>query len=268
MPVEVIHFNPKRREKGVAGRIFFKRRRIRNFGDLIGPALVRGLLDKFDLEDPHEHKRLVAVGSIMSLTQPGDVVWGTGVNGKSMGLGAAPDLDIRAVRGPRTRDLLIAKGARVPKVFGDPALLWPILWPRHHYLTGIRRESDLSPVTVVPNFNDLDTMRPFEGAISPLGEPHDIIGTIARSRFVCGSSLHAIIIAEAYGIPARLLISKTEHPFKYDDYYSGTGRDIFAPAATVEEALEMGGEAPVKFDSDTLLATFPQDLFQKKLRPS
>ena len=46
------------------------------------------------------------------------------------------------------------------------------------------------------------------------------------------SSLHGIVIAEAYGVPAVLVASSTEPVFKYEDYYAGTGRELPAPAAT------------------------------------
>ncbi|WP_346793949.1 polysaccharide pyruvyl transferase family protein, partial [Klebsiella pneumoniae] len=49
---------------------------------------------------------------------------------------------------------------------------------------------------------------------------------IVNSKFVISGSLHGIIIAEAYGIPAIFLDNNSgESRFKYDDYYFGSGRD-------------------------------------------
>lgn len=258
MPVEVVHFNPRRRRPGLLGRVLPKRP-LDNFGDLIGPALVERIVAERGLQQPAETTRLVTVGSIMRLTQPGDVIWGSGVNGKSMDTGASPALDIRAVRGPHTRAMLLETGAHVPEVYGDPALLWPRYFPRESYLDG----GDLRAITVVPNLNDRASVAG-PNVVSPLGDLHDIVRRIAQSEFVCGSSLHGIVIAEAFGIPARLIRSGVEPSFKYDDYYAGTGRASYSVAATVDEAVAMGGESPPVFDSDALLAAFPADIYARE----
>lgn len=258
MPVDVVHYNPPLRRPGLL-KYLLPKRPIGNFGDLIGPIIVGQMVEQFGLRQPSGERRLVAVGSIMKLTQPGDVVWGAGVNGKSMSAGAAPDIDVRAVRGPRTRDLLVSLGTRVPEIYGDPALLWNRFWPRDWYRLKEPQRAHRA-VTVIPNFHDLPLVRDRD-TLSPLGDPHDLAREIAFSDFVCGSSLHGVILAESFGIPARLVVSSTEPSFKYDDYYSGTGRSSYTPAASVKEAIEMGGEPPAVFDADALLRAFPQDLY-------
>ncbi|MFV0373222.1 polysaccharide pyruvyl transferase family protein [Microbacterium sp.] len=198
----------------------------------------------------------------MKLTRPGDVVWGTGLNGKSMSVGAAPHLDIRAVRGPLTREALCRVGATVPEVFGDPGLLWASLWPREAYLSG----TSPSGPAVVQNMHDhpmdVDSAR----VISPIGQPHDVIAQIARSEFVCGSSLHGIVIAESFGIPARLVLPQREPLFKYRDYYEGTGRADPRPAESVAEALRLGGERAPVWNPQELLGSFPYDLWRDSPR--
>jgi pyruvyltransferase len=85
-----------------------------------------------------------------------------------------------------------------------------------------------------------------------------VIEKILDSKFVISSSLHGVIVAEAYGIPAKLLrIAETEPLFKFNDYYAGTGRDHFEFATSVEEALQMGGEEPFKCDLEALYNSFP-----------
>ncbi|WP_456284713.1 polysaccharide pyruvyl transferase family protein [Microbacterium sp. JZ70] len=257
MPVEVVHFNPLRRRPGPVGRVL-PRKRLNNFGDLIGPIIVERLVAEFGLTEPTERRRLVAVGSIMKLTRSGDTVWGTGVNGKSMDAGAAPDIDVRAVRGPHTRRALLDRGTAVPEVYGDPALLWPRFWPLEEY----RRNSSVPrrAVSVVPNFHDRGAMTG-PNVIDPLQDPFTVIEQIAQSDFVCGSSLHGIALAEAFGIPARLIEPGAEPAFKYLDYYAGTGRSSYRAAGSVEEALNLGGERPIDFDAEALVAAFPRDLW-------
>jgi len=83
---------------------------------------------------------------------------------------------------------------------------------------------------------------------------------------VISSSLSGIIIAEAFGIPARLLRienqSNTEDLFKYRDYYYGTNRFEFKCATSIEEALEMMGEPAPACDLEKLVKAFPFDLFE------
>ncbi len=77
-----------------------------------------------------------------------------------------------------------------------------------------------------------------------------------------GSSLHAIVVAEAFGIPSRVVESKVEHHFKYADYYAGTGRGSYSPAATVREAVRAGGEPLPNLSVQPLLDAFPADLWR------
>lgn len=259
MPVSVIHFNTtKPIGRGYLRRWRGPREPLNNFGDMLAPELVSRIVAQRGLQERATDRRLVTVGSIMSLTKPGDVVWGTGVNGKSMSVGAAPALDVRAVRGPRTAALLRRVGAQVPAVYGDPALLWSRYWTRQSYaLDGVQARG----VIVVPNYNDLARYREDDRVVSPRQDFHTVIGEIARSDFVCGSSLHAIVLAESFGIPARLIRSRAEPRFKYDDYYAGTGRPCYRAARSIEEAIVLGGEPAPQFDAEALLASFPNDLW-------
>lgn len=258
MPVEVVHFNPTRKRPGVIGKLA-PARPVRNFGDLIGPLIVEAIVKQKGLNSNEGTARLLTVGSIMHFGLPGDVVWGTGINGKEPGVPSATSLDVRAVRGPRTRDALLKLGADVPPVYGDPALLWPLFWGREYYER--EGQTEPTPYTVVPNLHDRTKTRG-RNVLSPIGDPHAIINRIVSSRFVCGSSLHGIILAEAFGIPARLIVPGKETLFKYEDYYAGTGRQSFQPARTVAEAIQLGGEPPVQFDSAALLKAFPADLWK------
>ena len=103
----------------------------------------------------------------------------------------------------------------------------------------------------------------WENIVYPTEPWNEIIEKILDSRFVISSTLHAIILAEAYGIPARMLrVSKNEPFFKYQDYYLGTNRPNFQYAESVDEALEMGGEAPFKCDLKKLYEAFPFDYWE------
>jgi pyruvyltransferase len=266
--INVVHWNPSRPVvAGRLGKLIPIKKPINNFGDLLGPIIVDRIVELLGLqrpEDDREEKRLLAVGSILRLARTGDVVWGIGANGKSLdGAFAFDSLDVRAVRGPLTAEFLRGKGIAVPEVFGDPGLLVGRLWDFEHW-QGIRGARD---VTVIPNLNDAGSTARDSRIVGPRDEVGSVIKAISSSRFVTGSSLHAIVVAESFGIPARLIRSDKEPEFKYLDYYRGTGRSGFTPASSVEEAIDMGGEAAPQWDSEPLMSAFPRDLWQTASSP-
>jgi pyruvyltransferase len=77
---------------------------------------------------------------------------------------------------------------------------------------------------------------------------------------VLSSSLHGIVVAESFGIPARYVrLSETESLFKYKDYVYGTGRSEFVYATSLAQGLEMGGMPLPNCDPAPLINSFPWD---------
>lgn len=259
--VEVFSWNPKRRVlPSRLGRLLPFRRRVNNFGDLLGPLIVERLLLKSGLDplSPARSARLLTVGSVLHHARTGDIIWGSGMNGKvDPARHTFVNLDVRAVRGPLTRDYLLERGLYVPEVYGDPALLAPLLMKD---LTSWSHETKYD-VTVVPNLNDLDHYQDTPHVLDPTAPLRRCLRRIARSRLVVGSSLHALVIADALGIPARGIRSQSEDTFKYHDYYKGTGRSGVL-ADSVAEAMDMGGAPPIEtWSSDRLIDAFPFELW-------
>jgi glycosyltransferase involved in cell wall biosynthesis len=227
-----------------------------NFGDVIGPMLVERLAPSDVAATP---RSLMTVGSILHLAPKNAVVWGSGINGKvSRHLPTQPQtLDVRAVRGPYTRAILRAAGVDCPEVYGDPALLLPELWPE--LSDGIPRGG--GGVLIVPNLNEMSAFGEDPRVCSPLQDLGVLAQAILTADLVVGSSLHAVVLADAYGVPARLVAPSVEHPVKYLDYLAGTGRHGTRVAATVDQAIELGGHRPPEFDLPALVAAFPADLW-------
>lgn len=261
MAVEVVNWNPRRRRmKGILGHLLPKLPPVNNFGDLLGPRIVDEILAERTVDPLGDvvDRRLLAVGSILHFARPGDVVWGSGVNGKSVQMRHdVADLDVRAVRGPLTAQFLRDRGVDVPSIYGDPGLLVGRLWPREGFVGSMAHV----PLTIIPNLNDVARYQSHPSFWHPCSPLPDTIARIATSDFVAGSSLHAMVLADSFGVPSRLISSEHEPPFKYEDYYRGSGRDGFTAAASIEDAVRMGGEVPLAWSESELLAAFPWDLW-------
>jgi len=262
MSVEVVHWNPR---KPIFRGHFRIGQRVNNFGDLLGPVIANRLLDRAGIvaESKQEERRLLAVGSILRLAGEGDTIWGIGANGKSLNQSFNfSSLDVRAVRGPLTKNFLENRGIAVPDVFGDPGLLVGHLWSRRELIGSAKKKA----VAVVPNFHDYPTVPARNGLVNPTSSLWKVIGEIASSDLVVGSSLHGLIVAESLGIPARLVVSGTEPLFKYQDYYEGSGRGRFDPADSIDDAIKMGGEPLPDWDPKPLENAFPFDLWTQGAR--
>lgn len=236
-----------------------------NFGDELSRVVVTAMLSRRELtplDQTSVDRKLLAIGSILHTAQDGATVWGSGANVHDGHDREYPfsSLDVRAVRGPRTAEFLRARGITVPDVFGDPALLLPHLFPSR-----FRRTSEFR-IGIVPHYSERDG---YGGHGLPVIDPmrgwNLCIADILRCDMIVSSSLHGLVIADAWGIPARFLRSSShEGMFKYQDYYEGTGRPDFRFARSVAEAIEMGGEVPPTFDGDRLMNAFPYDLWDEK----
>lgn len=238
-----------------------------NFGDELSLVIVELMLARRGatlIDEIPTAQRLYTVGSALHMAKDGSVIWGTGLHGASyVEHHVYKTLDIRAVRGPLTAKFLKARHLDVPDVYGDPGLLVP------HLDQGRFSRTKKYGTCIVPHLNDMEFVEregladriPGLRIVDPRRAWNTVVQDILEHEFVVSSSLHGVILAEAYGIPARYVrMTEKEDILKYHDYYLGTGR-ILQYARTVEEALEMGGAEPLVFDPGPLMAAFPYDLW-------
>lgn len=230
-----------------------------NFGDYLSLKLIERIVDGAVRSNPKPNeKKLLAIGSIFYFARENDVVWGSGINGKKLEKSdyTFSHLDVRAVRGPMTRDFL-KKNFNIdsPEIYGDPALLMPYLFPEFKRKAIPSRDH----IVILHYLDEKLFPKTEDGHIVYATDPwEDIMEKIMDSAFVISSSLHGVIVAEAYGIPARLLrITQNEPFFKFQDYYLGTNRPDFKYAASIEDALKMGGEPPFECNLESLYDAFP-----------
>jgi len=246
------------------------KKEIDNLGDYLSVVVYEYLLKINNIpknKKVNKTKHLYAIGSILLTGFQDSTIWGSGVKDKLTGLAGnitiwfnkhIRKLDIRAVRGPLTREYLINNGINCPEVYGDPAILMPLIYQNknvekkeeyliiNHYTQ--KQKENLNSV-------DLKTK-----------DYKKIIDKICESKLVISGSLHGIILAEAYGVPAILLNDRNEFSnFKYRDYYYSTNRKQFPIAKSIEEALKMTPPELPKLDKmqQNLLKVFPKDLWDK-----
>lgn len=263
--IELYSWNPGRPLlPGLVGRRLARAgyvgRPVNNFGDLLGPAIVRRILARAHVDESTSSSdaRLFSIGSVLHFANDGDTVWGTGRNGKEDDAAHKfASLDVRAVRGPLTAKFLKDRGIAVPAVFGDPGVLTADLFPELVPASGSPKHA----LTIVPNLNDLPRYPKGDEILDPRRPLEECLERIANSALVVGSSLHGIIVADSFGVPARLIGSAHESSFKYQDYYLGTGRQMPQTASSIDEAIELGGAEMMHYDESALLDAFPYDLW-------
>lgn len=243
---------------------YWQQKEFVNFGDYLSLKLVERIVEApvRVIEEralaKSKEKKLLAIGSILSFARENDVVWGSGINGKLPNKNhyLFCNLDVRAVRGPLTREFLI-KNFHIPcpEVYGDPALLIPYFFPEFK-----RKKHPSRDYIIIPHYSEKNHLptKWINQIVYPTDPWDQVIKHILDSQFVISSSLHGIIVAEAFGVPARLLrLTENEPIFKYQDYYLGTGRPHFQFATSIEEALKMGGEDPPTCNLEKLYESFP-----------
>jgi hypothetical protein len=201
-----------------------------NLGDLLTPIILSRL---FNVAPIFCHSRpFLGVGSIIQRARRGSVIWGAGLLHPNAS--AHPDAEYLAVRGPLTRDILMGRGRRVPAVFGDPALLMPLIYRpdvsvRYH-------------LGVIPHYQHAPHymrsgaptgVKRIDVMVGTTAEVFQRIDDIASCEVIASSSLHGLILALAYGrkvVWLRHLDSRLAGDrFKFDDFFASVGLEGVEP---------------------------------------
>ena len=239
-----------------------------NWGDALNPMLAAFLaqrpvrhsseLPPDAAEDVHS-----MIGSHLHTARANWRVWGTGKARDSFVLRAAPR-QICAVRGPLTRASLQAQGIDCPAIFGDCAIFSPAMFPTDrkpiHDLGIILHIREVGVVALPPESDKVSTLFIDIGA-----GLEKVITQILQCRRVVSSSLHGIIAAHAYGVPASWVkfsdLPKTDG-FKFRDYWASVGRPaaeafVAGPATTPQDLVALRSPLRQALDAEALLAVCP-----------
>ena len=241
--------------------------RIDNFGDYLSNIIFEHFTSSIPQNKKNKQALIFGLGSILNLISVDSTVWGSGFRcsenaNQSKDRLCGLNLDLRLIRGPLTRDKLLEMGFECPKLYGDPAIIMPIIYEPKvvHNPNG---------VLIIAHYSDYDDFMKskYSNMVVNAGtkDYKMIINKIRLSKKVISSSLHGIILAESYGVPAVLVnVNPDLDLFKYQDYYLSTNRKNVPIAHSLEEAINM--EPPKLPDNlkelqQNILNSFPYDLF-------
>lgn len=198
-----------------------------NFGDAVAPYLLERFANCARIaHSPIETANVVTVGSVLEHIPAGwqGFVLGSGCLYPDRKLNLGPRVLILGLRGPLS-------AARWSPWFGDIAIGDPGLLADE--LVGSQsREYDLG---IVPHWSDNELANDprFVGhkwstaIINPGGDPLKVIQQIGQCKKIVTSSLHGLIVADAFGIPRRFeytsRFDREGKLFKFQDYSASIG---------------------------------------------
>lgn len=199
-----------------------------NVGDCITPWLIRKMSGKWPVLVPDgEGEHVIACGSMLNWAKPGNTVWGAGLANPSQHVNAAATFV--AVRGPMSRAVAVHHNCRVPDVYGDPALLLP-----KYYKPSMKKTHALGIIPhylhqgeAVDRYGDRDDVKIID-VFLPVEQFVDAIVSCER---IASSSLHGLVIADAYSVPSQWCVFSGEWltPFKFYDYFASVGVRQYDP---------------------------------------
>jgi pyruvyltransferase len=203
-----------------------------NFGDKVNYDLVKWIsgVDPVMLritERPGKENYMV-IGSILRQTDAHTVVWGSGFMERDhCYFDECPPKKIHAVRGPMTMYIIRSLGVACPDVFGDPALLIP-----RYVKPSTKKKYKLGILPHWVDTLDQPQMHMPEGVVYIKWDSDVLayIDLLTSCEKVACSSMHGMITADAYGIPAiQMRFFKDIDSFKFDDYCMSVGRPLKEP---------------------------------------
>ncbi len=250
---------PKPKPKDIPVYWTCRQSRRGNFGDMLSPVLTKSLSGK-EAVFRNSGSRLFAVGSLIKFANKGDVIWGTGFISASDK--CKRGVDIKAVRGPLTRNIILKQGIDCPEIYGDPGLLLPTLYPQSNQKG--------KGIGVIPHYVDYERVRAqlSNKGIHVIdiraGITHVIKAATQCEVLLC-SSLHGCILGESYGIPTawvELSDKVVGKGFKFRDYYASTDRDPkcidWRKGIDIDHAVNVALDMTTpKIDLNPLVDAFP-----------
>lgn len=208
-------------------------KRITNWGDTFAPLVVEYLSEKpvfyTDLSLPH----YATLGSFLNARMGRNTtVWGTGIIQNDVT--PNPEAKYCAVRGPLTRRNVMAQGGHCPEIYGDPGYFVSHVFP----LRDVEKKYEFG---IIPHWRDIDLFKscPHYSQTKIINvatfDLYRFCKEINQCHVIITGSLHALITAHAYNIPAVWIKSNNAlgDDTKFYDYYHANNVDISPVIADV-----------------------------------
>ena len=232
--------------------------RHRNWGDDLNYYFLRELTGRpvvmyhnFKLAKWFRLKNYLCIGTLLDAVNYSNaqtIVWGSGVSGQERSF--VHPKKILSVRGPKTKEFCDRYGVQCSEVYGDPALLLTLVYQP---CRGVQRSTSASCVQevqkatfrlgIIPHVVDLH-----HPVIEEIRDKHadeiliidlahyekwtDVIDQICSCERILSSSLHGLIVSDAYQVPScwiELSGKISGGYFKFVDYASSVDRDFSNP---------------------------------------
>ena len=241
-----------------------------NFGDVVGPYLISKITGKPVLNIKNlQYPGIMAVGSIIEQLDRKDmVIWGSGLmdnmTDDQIRSFKKYSPEILSVRGRETAKQLLEAGINVPdqSVYGDPALILPLFY--NPSIRGLKKIGICPHFThkshFLENITDKDNLK----IIDVQKDMETVVDSISSSAVCISTSLHGLIIAQAYNVPWVWLEvfdnNLKGNDFKFKDFFSTIDESkVSHVRATMEEVKNLD------FKIIAEKATLPDKLYNQDL---
>jgi pyruvyltransferase len=202
-----------------------------NWGDTVNPYIFekitgRKVISSNSMFNYLKKPEILGIGSIIVGDLSNYVIWGSGIISEKTTLLTKPK-EVLALRGLNTLKKIREVGGDCD-VFGDPVLLFPEIFSAENSVKKYK-------YGIIPHFKDKssigiqkihDLQNPEIKIIDIQSGIEDFVNDVLSCENILSSSLHGLILAEAYGIPTCRLVFSNKllgGDFKFYDYYSGVG---------------------------------------------
>lgn len=218
-----------------------------NFGDAVNRKFWETFIGEKIIAN-REDDHYITTGSIMAYCNDKSIVFGSGFLTATDNVGNEWDFsksevypkEVIAVRGPLTRDRLLAKGISCPEVYGDPLIMFPAIY-------NVKKQQKKNLIGILPHYWDeyiksnniqlLKTNLEENGykvniLSMAVGDNYEnLINDISECDYVITSALHGLILSLAYKVKTILVdfsedrLNNLGRKFKYDDFLQSIDLD-------------------------------------------
>lgn len=237
-----------------------------NLGDVVNKFIVEKISRKNIIWSSTKSNKdhFCCIGSVIHNCNNNSTIWGSGIISDNK-LPIFSPKEVLAVRGPKTRDVLLKNNIKCPDVYGDPALLLPKLID----FKPVNKKYSLGIIPHYINKDDAFFQREIHDDVLIIDiESDDIykfIEQITSCELILSSSLHGIIIADAFNVPAYHIDFKKKTSgglFKFHDYYLSVERELLNPIRVNKDTSwsslkSLNKEYHLNIDTSDLISVCP-----------